>query len=129
MFADGGTKTFAKLLDVDPQVQSISEIWGWRIQIGDIFPADFTPAPSQYIWFKMPVDELKLWSGAAFQSVLSNITWTDSRKDSPFIHQLQDAMKNDNIDNKRLPIRFNVDMFQKDSRKSTFTIGRLTGTF
>lgn len=65
--------------------------------------------------------------GAAYQSVLSNITWIDNGNVSPFIKQLQGAMNNDNIDSERLSIRFNVDMYQADSKESTFTMGRVTG--
>ena len=66
--------------------------------------------------------------GAAYQSVLSNIRWIDNGKESPFIKQLQVAMSNDNIDSERLSIRFNLDMFENDPKKSTFTMGRVTGT-
>ena len=65
--------------------------------------------------------------GAAYQSVLSDITWIDNGNVSPFIKQLKGAMHNDKINSEKLSIRFNVDMFQADSKESTFTMGRVTG--
>ncbi|KAJ7393674.1 positive regulation of synapse structural plasticity [Desmophyllum pertusum] len=127
---EGGNMTAAKMVDLDTQAQLFSEIWGWRIQIGNLFSADFTPVPFKYIWAKMITTEGYEDSayGAVYQSVLSNIRWIDNGKDSPFIKQLQTAMNNDNIDSERLSIRFNVDMFTADPKKSTFTMGRVTGT-
>lgn len=127
-FLDGGNKTFAKLVDLDPEAQLFSEIWGWRIRVGSLFSADYTPVPFQYIWKKM-VNRRRGDStlGAAYQSVLSNIRWIDTSNDSPFIRQIQTSMNNDNIDGERLSIRFNVDMYQGDYRKDNFTIGRVTG--
>ncbi|XP_078360553.1 uncharacterized protein LOC144644871 isoform X2 [Oculina patagonica] len=126
---DGGNKTFGKMVDLDSEAQLFSEIWGWRIRIGNLLSADYTPVPFQYIWTKMITNRGgDSTYGAAYQSVLSNIRWIDSGKESPFIKQLQVAMNNDNIDSERLSIRFNVDMYQTDSKKSTFTMGRVTGT-
>lgn len=130
LFLEGGNATTAKIVDLDAEAQLFSEIWGWRIRIGNIFSADYTPVPLQYIWTKMITNQFggDFTFGAAFQSVLSNITWMDSGNDSPFVKQLQVAMKNDNIDSERLSIRFNVDMFVNNSTESTFTTGRVTGT-
>lgn len=127
-FLDGGNKTFAKLVDLDPEAQLFSEIWGWRIRVGSLFSADYTPVPFQYIWKKMVARRRgDSTLGAAYQSVLSNIRWIDTSNDSPFIRQIQTSMNNDNIDGERLSIRFNVDMYQRDYRKDNFTIGRVTG--
>ena len=129
LFLEGGNMTAAKMVDLDTQAQLFSEIWGWRIRIGNLFSADFTPVPFKYIWDKMITTEGYEYSpyGAVYQSVLSNIRWIDNGKDSPFIKQLQTAMNNDNIDSERLSIRFNVDMYTTDPKKSTFTMGRVTG--
>lgn len=127
-FLDGGNKTFAKLVDLDPEAQLFSEIWGWRIRVGNLFSADYTPVPFQYIWKKMVTRRRgDSTLGAAYQSVLSKIRWIDTSNDSPFIRQIQTSMNNDNIDGERLSIRFNVDMYQRDYRKDNFTIGRVTG--
>jgi hypothetical protein len=125
-FLEGGYKTPAKMVDLDTQAQLFSEIWGWRIRIGDFFSADFTPVPLQYLWTKVSDSSGDNSFGAAYQSVLSNIRWIDT-KSSPLIKEWRKTMKNSNIDSKKLSIRFNVDMYESDSGKSTFTYGRITG--
>ena len=127
-FPDGGNKSSAKLVDLDTQAQLFSEIWGWRIRIGDFFSADFTPVPFQYMWKKMVNDQRRSHTyGAAYQSVLSNIRWIQNGKSS-FVSKLRKAMENDNIDSNRLSIRLSMDMYQNDSSKDSFTTGRITGT-
>ncbi|CAH3157228.1 unnamed protein product [Porites evermanni] len=123
---DGGNKTLAKLVDFDPEA-GFSEIWGWRISVGNLFSADYTPVPYQYLWKKMVTKRNDDYThGAAYQSVLSNIRWHTSN-DSRFIRELQNSMDNNNIiDGKRLSIRFNMDMYQEDYRKDNLTIGRIT---
>ena len=116
------------MVDLDTEAQVFSEIWGWRIRIGNLFSADFTPVPFQYMWKKMITKRGgDSTLGAAYQSVLSNIRWIDTTKDSPFIKQLQKAMNNDNIDSDKLSIRLNIDMYQGNFKKENFTIGRITG--
>ena len=108
---DGNNKTVAKMVDLDTQAQRFSEIWGWRLQIGDFFSADYTPVPFQYAWSKLTCGGGNASIGTVYQSVLSNIQWMDNSNRSPFIKQLQDTMKNDNIESDKLSIRFNVDLY------------------
>ena len=130
--SDGGNKTSAKLVDLDTEAQLYyCEMWGWRIRIGDLFSADYTPIPPQYLWKKKITKEGEKTNstafGVAYQSVLSNITWIDNANGSPFIQKLQRAMNQVNISGKDLSIRFNLDMYESYSRKNTFTTGRITG--
>ena len=130
--SDGGDKTSAKLVDLDNEAQLYyCEMWGWRIRIGDLFSADYTPIPPQYLWKKKITKEGEETNsttfGVAYQSVLSNITWIDKGNSSPFIQKLQRAMNQVNISGKDLSIRFNLDMYETYSRKNTFTTGRITG--
>ena len=109
---DGNNKTMAKIVDLDTQAQRFSEIWGWRLQIGDFFSADYTPVPFRYAWSKLTSGgENASIGGAVYQSVLSNIQWMDNSNRSPFIKQLQDTMKKDNIESDKLSIRFNLDLY------------------
>ena len=130
--SDGGDKTSAKLVDLDTEAQLYyCEMWGWRIRIGDLFSADYTPIPPQYLWKKKITKEGEKTNstafGVAYQSVLSNVTWIDNGNGSPFIQKLQRAMNHVNISGKDLSIRFNLDMYESYSRKNTFTTGRITG--
>ena len=105
-----------------------SEIWGWRIRIGNLFSADYTPVPFQYMWKKVAeAPEFASPYGAAYQSVLTNIRWIENDTTSPFIRQLRKAMDNENIRNDTLSIRLNVDLYQKNFEKDNFTTGRITG--
>ena len=115
-------------MDLDSQAQVFSQIWGWRIRVGDLFSADFTPVSFQYMWPKMKTMRYRDSPfGAVYQSALSNIRWIDSGNDSPLIKQLQKAMDNDNIDSEKLSIRLNLDMYHRDYKKENFTMGRITG--
>ena len=111
---------------LDVSAQFFSEIYGWRIQIGNLFSAEFTPVPYQYQWSN--VNGISALSGGVYQSVLSNIRWIDTEKNSPFIKQLQDAMKKDNIDSEKLSIRFNMGMYEKNKFTSAnFSMGCISG--
>ena len=58
-----------------------------------------------------------------------NIRWIENDEgDSPFITQLRKIMKNSNVENNKLSIRFNVDMYVNDHTMFNFTTGRITGT-
>jgi len=105
-----------------------SEIWGWRIRIGNLFSADYTPVPFQYLWGKVTeTPQFGSPVGAAYQSVLTNIRWIDNETNSTFIKQLRKAMGNGNITNDKLSIRLNVDIYQRNFEKDNFTTGRITG--
>lgn len=127
IFIDGGNQTWGKLVDLDTQAQMFSEIWGWRIRVGNLFSADYTPVPFQYLWKKVAeTPQFGSPFGAAYQSVLTNISWIDNESTSPFIQQLRKAMDNENISD-TLSIRLNVDIYQKNFEKDNFTTGRITG--
>lgn len=123
---DGNNKTVAKIVDLDAQAQRFSEIWGWRLQIGDFFSADYTPVPFQYAWSKLTCGGGNASIGTVYQSVLSNIQWMDNSNRSPFIKQLQDTMKNDNIESDKLSIRFNIDLYGLLTAEPKIT-GRIVG--
>ena len=116
------------MADLDPESQVFFEIWGWRIRIGNLFSAEVTPVPFQYMWIKAPETlEFANPRGAAYQSVLTDIRWIDNEITSPFIQQLRKAMKNENISDDTLSIRLNVNIFQQNFEKGNFTTGRITG--
>ena len=116
------------MVDLDTEAQTFSEIWGWRIRIGNLFSADYTPVPFQYLWAKVAeTPQFGSPFGAAYQSVLTNIRWIDNETNSTFIKQLRKAMDNENITSDTLSIRLNVDIYQKNFEKDNFTTGRITG--
>lgn len=125
---DTGTRTFAKIVDLDPQEQLVSEIWGWKIRVGNNFLGYFNPVPFKYLWQKMPNKTGMPSFGAVYQSELLDVEWNESSSSPDFFEQLKEAMGNDNINSHRLSIRFNVDMYVTDSEQSNFTTGRISGT-
>jgi len=121
-FSDFGTKASAKMVDLAPHAQVQSEIYGWRIKVGNFFTADYTAAPLQFLYTKM-VGNVRgdQASGAAFQSELTNIKWSNDRN-STFIEELKRLLNTDeNLDGYRLSIRFNLDLMDD------YHFGRIVG--
>lgn len=122
--AGGGTRVPAKLVDLDPQAHKFSEVWGWRILVGEYFSADYVPAPFQYRWVKSTNgSDGDTEQGAAGQSLLTNIKWNDTAEEipnSPILQKMRKAT--------RLSIRFNMDAFNEVPHNPYFGWGRITGT-
>jgi hypothetical protein len=120
--ADG--RTAAKLVDLDPEQQMVSEIWGFQVIVGGsangfTIRGDFEVASFGDIWFRYPSGQQDSCFGAFYQSVLKNLDWT-SQSTSRFLNELGQPAK--------LSIKFNVDGYNDDSTSATFTFGRVVGT-
>lgn len=118
-------RTSAKLVDLDPQQQMVSQIWGMRITLGQpeappLLEGDFRVAAFRDIWARCPSVGPDSMFGAFFQSVLENLAWSPST--SRFLREMQVAGVT------RLSIKFNVDGFQDDDSRGGFTYGRVVGT-
>jgi hypothetical protein len=121
--------TSAKLVDLDPEQQMVSEIWGFFVQVGSATSGTFTGAYEvaafNDIWFRA-ADFYKgagggdAPMGAAYQSVLAQLQWSGSG--STFLEQLQ------KVSSGRVSIKFNLDGIDMDSKSPTFTQGRIVGT-
>jgi hypothetical protein len=124
----------AKLVDLDPDNQGVSQIWGLEIQISIPDPKDSanvlasvtaTMPPTAFgdLWNRTtnaPVPGMPTMS-AAFQAVLGNVIWVNPTA-SPLLASLQKASPD------ALSIRFNVDSYQPDNKQANFTFGRVVGT-
>ena len=117
--SDTGTKTFAKIVNLDPQA-AFSEIWGWKIRVGHSFSGYFNPVPFKYLYGRRG-------RGVVYQSELLDVEWNESPSSSDFFKQLKEAMGNDNINSHQLSMRFNVDVYVGYSEQSNFTTGRISG--
>lgn len=128
-------------MDLDTQAQFVSEIWGWKIRVGNYFSGCFNPVPFKYMWSKMPDKAGMPGLGAVYQSELLKVKWNKDFIDqissdfikspqisSDFFKQLKEAMGNDNIESDQLSMRFNMDMYVNDPEQSNFTTGRISGT-
>lgn len=126
--ADSDRRAPAKLVDLDSEQQLVSEIWGLQVRIAKadgttVLIADFEPAAFIDIWDRS-TDSAggDTVAGAMYQSVLSNLQWSDVSS-SPFLTALQ-AAATDGV----LSIKFNVDSFNMDFTSPDFMTGRIAGT-
>lgn len=126
--ADSDGRVPAKLVDLDPEQQLVSEIWGLTVRIADgtgstLMQGDFEPAAFMDIWDRATGSGSgDIGAGAAYQSVLSNLQWGDVSV-SPFLCALQQAAESG-----VLSIKFNVDGLNMDFTSPNFMCGRIAGT-
>lgn len=127
--ADSDGQVPAKLCDLDPEQQLVSEIWGLQVRIADangntLLRGDFEPAAFIDIWDRAQgqVAGGDSDAGAMYQSVLTNLQWGDLSS-SKFLQTLQTAAS-DGL----LSIKFNVDSINLDNTSPSFLCGRIAGT-
>jgi hypothetical protein len=132
LVADSDEQVPAKLVDLDPEQQLVSEIWGLTVRITDpsgktIMRGEFEPAAFMDIWDRatggsgIGGDNV---AGATYQSVLKNLEWGDV-SNSPFLMALQQASSGNGL----LSIKFNVDGINMgDATAADFLCGRIAGT-
>ena len=117
-----------KLVDLDPQQQMVSEIFGMQVRLAGpgteaLFDGDFNPAPFTNLWKRQqtgPATDQDLC--AYYQSVLKNVVWSDDI-DSPLLTALKAATQDE-----KLSIQFNVYGFGRDPSQPRYTMGHLVGT-
>ncbi|HEY3568237.1 MAG TPA: ferritin-like protein [Thermoanaerobaculia bacterium] len=113
----------AKLVDLDPEQQMVSEIWGLQILVqsaaaGVILRGDFEVSPFADIWTRFPAGQPDSFFGAYYQSILAGVRW-QALQGSRFLQEIGDPGE--------LSIKFNVDGYQDDSTSQWFTFGRMVG--
>lgn len=117
-----------KLVDLDPQQQMVSMIFGMQVQLEGphaeaLFAGDFAPASFINLWKRQqtgPKTDQELC--AYYQSVLKNVTWSENI-DSPVLNALKEATQEE-----KLSIQFNVYGFGRDPSQPRYTMGHLVGT-
>ena len=85
-----------------------------------MFSGVFKPVASQNIWVKVQGCSGDHCLAVAYQSVLTNITWTNSTAKSKFMTQLRELGSGD------LSIRFNLDLVDEEN-STKLGVGRITG--
>lgn len=127
--ADSDTKAPTKIVDVDPEQQLVSMLYGLEVRIADrdghtLLRGQFEPAPFDDIWARIqgsgPGGDAN--AGAKWQSVLRDLEWGDISR-SPFLQELRVATK-DGL----LSIKFNVDRYSMAWKGDVFCSGRIVGT-
>jgi hypothetical protein len=114
----------ARLVDLDPQQQLVSQIWGMRLRLaasggGPTFSGAFKLTAFSDLWFEraqVPGGGDRKMS-AFYHSLLTGVAWTEPIQ-SRALTELRQASTAGN-----LSIKFNVDGFNQSAR-----IGRVVGT-
>lgn len=117
-----------KLVDLDPQQQMVSMIWGMQVRLtgpkGEaLFGGNFYPAPFTNLWKRQqtgPRTDQQLC--AYYQSVLDDVVWSENLN-STLLNTLKDATQE-----QMLSINFNVYGFGRDPAQPRYTMGHLIGT-
>jgi hypothetical protein len=137
--ADSDRAAPAKLVDLDPMQQMVSEIWGLELRICDcagttLVRGTFEPAAFVDIWSRAigtgeaaGVKQIGHGSDdyngcAMYQSVLTGVQWGDISS-SPFLVALQRAQQGN-----LLSVKFMVDGYDNTPTSPTFTLGRIVGS-
>jgi hypothetical protein len=130
LVADSDRRPAGKLVDLDPQQQMVSTIFGLEMRICD--PAGetrvigrFEPAPFTDLWPRAAGDASATDPplGAFYQSVLTDLEWADAARTSPMLSAFRAAA----IDG-LLSVKFNVDGYDWTFGSETFGRGRVVGT-
>ena len=119
----------AKLVDLDPQQQMVSQIWGLAIRLADergeaAFWGDFEAAPFCDLWQRQQKSKqfLDQHLAAAYQSVLRGVGW-GRYAESPCLAALE-ARSASGL----LSVRFNVFGYDRTPGAPDFGTGVLVGT-
>jgi hypothetical protein len=127
----GRGRTEGKLVDLDPEQQMVSEVWGFQVTLGGggagfSIRGDFEVAAFSDIWVRYAQGHPDSFFGAFYQSVLQNLAW-DNRTGSRFLEELEQLSEGATAQRK-LSIKFNVDGHDGDRTSPTFTFGRVVGS-
>ncbi len=125
---DADSRAAGKIVDLDPQQQSVSMLWGVVIRIvsGEkcLVKGDFEPVAFTGIWWiRSNTLQQSAGASATYQSVIDNLEWTDFPE---IKSRYLDELKQESPD--RLSIKFNVDIYSQDNTSSGFTLGRVVGS-
>jgi hypothetical protein len=117
-----------KLVDLDPQQQMVSMIFGMQVRLvcsslQTILRGEFKPAPFINLWQRQ-ITGLRMDQklGAMYQSVLEDVAWP-AETESPLIRALQDASQSG-----KLSIEFAVYGYGRDPKIPRYTFGHVVGT-
>lgn len=126
--ADSDEAVPAKMVDLDPEQQLVSEIWGLTVRIanakGDtVMSGQFEPAAFIDIWGRATEKGGGDTNASAmWQSVITDLHWGEV-SGSPFLMALKEAAS-DGL----LSIKFNCDGINMSYGSDDFMCGRITGS-
>jgi hypothetical protein len=117
-----------KIVDLDPQQQLASAVWGLQLRLvdrsgADALRGDFAVTSFSDLWNRALAGVKGDFSmGAFFQSVLEGIAWGSSLE-SRWLRDLQSAAGDG-----PLSVKLNVDGYSMDWSSPLFATGRIVGT-
>lgn len=122
---ESGDRSSAKIVDLDPDQQGVSMIFGLTVRLVDsqglvLMQGDFEPAAFFDLQFNRSAGGGDLGASAYFQSILQNVEWGDVSA-SPCLKQ----MKQKSLPG-MLSIRFITDGYQMGGQQRGY--GRIAGT-
>jgi hypothetical protein len=126
--ADADTRVAGKLVDLDPEQQMVSQIWGLVVRLmngsSDVFVGPYDVAAFTDLWprAKGGGGRGDMSLGAYYQSVIGPVRWGETDF-SRFLRELRGAASDG-----FLSIKFNVDGYSMNSASPNFTLGRIVGT-
>ena len=120
-----GDRSSAKIVDLDPDQQGVSMIFGLTVRLVDdqglvMMQGDFEPAAFFDLQFNRSADGGDMGACAYFQSILQNVEWGDVSA-SDCLKQMKQKSKPG-----MLSIRFMTDGYQMSGQKRGY--GRIAGT-
>ena len=120
---------FAKLVDLDPQYQMASQIWGLELQVNlssgaGNFKGALETATLRDLWQNRSPGGFAAGFGGVYQSVLTGVTWDTSSRSTVF-DQLGAAASPQAT---RLSIKFVLYAYDADPASSNFAKGKVVGT-
>jgi hypothetical protein len=120
-------RSSAKMVDLDPDQQLVSTIFGLRLALMDdagriAFEGSFEPAPFTDIWRRGLVGSGDEAASVYYQSIITVDSWVDLASSS-LLRQLRDKAR-DSI----LSIKFSLDGYSMNKVSPQFATGRIIGT-
>ncbi|HET9620364.1 MAG TPA: hypothetical protein VFP84_03280 [Kofleriaceae bacterium] len=119
----------AKIVDLDPDWQLASALFGLQISIVDpatmrtVLVSDFEVAPFRDLWFSRGGSRGDSGASAMWQSRLTNLVWNLDGVTSPVLHALHAAAG----DSHALSVRITTYGYQTSVGEANFTYGKILG--
>ncbi|MGW0532198.1 ferritin-like domain-containing protein [Streptomyces sp. NPDC003032] len=126
--ADDDRRPNGKFVDLDPQNQMVSEIYGLRLRVLDgkgreQLRGDFAPAAMEDVWIRATLPSGRGDPSATYQSVLTDVRWAEDLT-SPLLRTMRGATHGD-----KLSVKLNLDGVEDGVERwlDSLTFGRLVG--
>ncbi|MFF6888415.1 ferritin-like protein [Streptomyces sp. NPDC012421] len=126
--ADDDRRPNGKFVDLDPQNQMVSEIYGMRLRILDAkgreqLRGDFAPAAMEDVWIRATLPSGRGDPSATYQSVLTGVRWAKDLS-SPLLRTMRALTHGDT-----LSMKLNLDGVEDGVERwlDSLTFGRVVG--